>query len=165
MEKFKNQAIRIISPGKCFRRDEDDLMHSHQFMQIEGLLIDKNINLGHLKSVLSFFIKKMFGEDRKIRMRNSYFPFTEPSIEIDISCDKCNAKGCVHCKNEGYVEVLGAGIVNPKVLEMNGYDSKKFSGFAFGIGIERIAILKYGIDDIRRFFVNDIRFLKEFKKI
>lgn len=165
MEEFKGQPIRIISPGKCFRRDEDDLTHSHQFMQIEGLLIDENINLGHLKKILEFFIKKIFGLNRKIRMRNSYFPFTEPSIEIDISCDKCNSDGCVNCKNTGYIEILGAGIVNPKVLIMNGYDPKKYSGFAFGIGIERIAILKYGIDDIRRFYVNDIRFLNEFKKM
>ena len=165
MEKFKGQSIRIISPGKCFRRDEDDLTHSHQFMQIEGLLIDKNINLGHLKKILEFFIKKIFGADRKIRIRNSYFPFTEPSIEVDISCDKCNSNGCTSCKGTGYIEILGAGIVNPKVLVMNGYDPKKYSGFAFGVGVERIAILKYGIDDIRRFYVNDIRFLGEFKKI
>ena len=165
MEEFKGQPIRIISPGKCFRRDEDDLTHSHQFMQIEGLLIDENINFGHLKKILEFFIKKIFGSDRKIRIRNSYFPFTEPSIEIDISCDKCNSNGCVNCRNTGYIEILGAGMVNPKVLIMNGYDPKKYSGFAFGVGIERIAILKYGIDDIRRFYVNDIRFLNEFKKI
>lgn len=165
MEESKGQPIRIISPGKCFRRDEDDLTHSHQFMQIEGLLIDKNINLGHLKKMLEFFIKKIFGDNRKIRIRNSYFPFTEPSIEVDVSCDKCGSNGCTNCKNDGYIEILGAGIVNPKVLIMNGYDPKKYSGFAFGVGIERIAILKYGIDDIRRFYVNDIRFLSEFKKI
>ncbi|MBP5301410.1 MAG: phenylalanine--tRNA ligase subunit alpha [Bacilli bacterium] len=163
MEETKGKPLKIISPGKCFRKDDDDLTHSHQFMQIEGLMIDKNINLGNLKAILEIFVKKMFGENRKMRLRNSFFPFTEPSIEMDISCDNCCGVGCYKCKNTGYIEVLGAGIVNPKVLEMNGYNSKVYSGLAFGIGIERIAILKYGIDNIRRFYTNDIRFLKDFK--
>ena len=164
MEEAKGQPIRIISPGKCFRRDDDDSIHSHQFMQIEGLLIDKEkINLGHLKKTIEILIDELFDSKRLIRFRNSFFPFTEPSIEVDINCDKCNGKGCHNCKNTGYIEVLGAGIVNPNVLIMNGYDPKKYSGFAFGIGIDRIAILKYGIDDIRNFYLNDIRFLNEFK--
>lgn len=160
----KNKPIRIICPGKCFRRDDDDLTHSHQFKQIEGLLIDKNINIGHLEKTLETFVKRLFGEKREIRMRSSYFPFTEPSVEVDVSCDKCGGKGCPNCKWTGYIEILGAGIVNPRVLTLNGYDPKTYSGFAFGVGIERVAILKYGIDDIRRFYTNDIRFLDEFKR-
>ncbi|MCQ2792229.1 MAG: phenylalanine--tRNA ligase subunit alpha [Bacilli bacterium] len=156
--------VRIICPGKCFRRDDDDLIHSHQFKQIEGLLIDKKINLGNLEKTLETFVKKLFGEKREIRMRSSYFPFTEPSVEVDVSCDKCGGKGCPVCKGSGYLEILGAGIVNPRVLELNGYDPNEYSGFAFGIGLERVAILKYGVDDIRRFYTNDIRFLNEFKR-
>lgn len=163
MEKSKGKPIKIISPGKCFRKDDDDLTHSHQFMQIEGLMIDKNINLGNLKEILEIFVKKVFGNHRKTRLRNSFFPFTEPSIEMDIMCDNCLGKGCNKCKNSGYIEVLGAGIVNPDVLKMNGYNPKKYSGFAFGIGIERIAILKYGIDNIKNFYTNDIKFLNNFK--
>lgn len=164
MSEAKGGPVRIICPGKCFRRDDDDLIHSHQFKQIEGLLIDKNINIGHLEKTLETFVKKLFGEKREIRMRSSYFPFTEPSVEVDVSCDKCGGKGCPVCKGTGYLEILGAGIVNPRVLKLNGYDPKEYSGFAFGIGIERVAILKYGIDDIRRFYTNDIRFLDEFKR-
>ena len=164
MLESKNTPIRVICPGKCFRRDDDDLTHSHQFKQIEGLLIDKNINIGHLQKTLETFVKRLFGEKREIRMRSSYFPFTEPSVEVDVSCDKCGGKGCPNCKGTGYIEILGAGIVNPRVLTLNGYDPKTYSGFAFGVGIERVAILKYGIDDIRRFYTNDIRFLDEFKR-
>lgn len=164
MEESKGEPTRIICPGWCFRRDDDDLTHSHQFKQIEGLLIDKNINLGHLEKTLETFVKKLLGEKREIRLRSSYFPFTEPSVEVDVSCDKCQGKGCPACKGSGYIEILGAGIVNPRVLEMNGYDPKVYSGFAFGVGIERIAILKYGIDDIRKLYMNDIRFLSEFKR-
>ena len=164
MEEKKGQPIRIICPGKTYRRDDDDATHSHQFAQIEGLVVDKNINIGHLKGTLELFAKKMFGEKREIRLRSSYFPFTEPSVEVDISCANCGGKGCSMCKGTGYIEILGGGMVNPRVLEMNGYDPKVYSGFAFGVGIERVAVLRYGIDDIRRIYQNDVRFLHQFKK-
>ena len=160
----KGQPIRIICPGKTYRRDDDDATHSHQFAQIEGLVIDKNINIGHLKATLELFAKKMFGEKREIRLRPSYFPFTEPSVEVDITCANCGGKGCNMCKGTGYIEILGGGMVHPNVLKMNGYDPEVYSGFAFGIGIERVAILRYGIDDIRKFYQNDVRFLHQFKK-
>ena len=164
MEKAKGAPIRIISPGKTYRRDDDDATHSHQFAQIEGLVIDKDINIGHLKATLELFAKKMFGEKREIRLRSSYFPFTEPSVEVDITCANCGGKGCNMCKGTGYIEILGGGMVHPNVLKMNGYDPEVYSGFAFGIGIERVAILRYGIDDIRKFYNNDVRFLHQFKK-
>ncbi len=164
MEASKGKPIKIICPGKCFRRDDDDLTHSHQFGQIEGLVIDKNITLANLKGTLEVFLKKLFGEKRSIRLRSSYFPFTEPSVEVDVSCSECGGKGCPTCKGTGYIEILGAGIVNPKVLELNGYDPNEYSGFAFGVGIERLAILRYGIDDIRRIYSNDKRFVDQFKK-
>ncbi len=164
MERAKGQPVKIICPGKVYRRDDDDVTHSHQFGQVEGLVIDKNINLGHLKGTLELFARAMFGKKREIRLRSSYFPFTEPSVEVDISCIKCDGKGCSMCKHTGWIEILGAGMVNPKVLEMNGYDPEIYSGFAFGIGIERVAMLRYGIDDIRRFYQNDIRFLSSFNK-
>src|SRR3954469_3822231 len=163
MEKHKGQGpVKIICPGKVYRRDNDDAKHSHQFMQIEGLVIDENISLGDLKGTLEIFLKKVFGQDREIRLRPSFFPFTEPSVEVDISCKICKGKGCNVCKQTGWIEVLGGGIVHPNVLEMAGFDSKKYSGFAFGIGVERIAMLKYGVDDIRHFYTNDVRFLKQF---
>ncbi|MDY2574476.1 MAG: phenylalanine--tRNA ligase subunit alpha [Bacilli bacterium] len=155
--------IKIISPGKVYRRD-DDATHSHQFGQIEGLVIDKNINMGNLLSTLELFAKAMFGEKRQVRMRSSYFPFTEPSVEADISCFECGGKGCSLCKGTGWIEVLGAGMVHPNVLRMCGFDEKEYQGFAFGIGIERVAMLKYGIDDIRKFYQNDKRFNKQFSK-
>ena len=155
--------IKIISPGKVYRRD-DDATHSHQFGQIEGLVIDKNINMGNLLSTLELFAKAMFGEKREVRMRSSYFPFTEPSVEADISCFECGGKGCPLCKGTGWIEVLGAGMVHPNVLKMSGFDTKEYQGFAFGIGIERVAMLKYGIDDIRKFYTNDKRFNKQFDK-
>lgn len=164
MEKAKGKPIKIICPGKVFRRDDDDMTHSHQFAQVEGLVIDKNINMGNLKATLELFIKKMFGEKREIRLRSSFFPFTEPSVEVDISCANCDSKGCSMCKGTGWIEILGAGMVNPKVLKMNGYDPEIYSGFAFGIGIERVAMLRYGIDDIRRIYQNDLRFLNNFNK-
>jgi phenylalanyl-tRNA synthetase alpha chain len=154
--------VKIICPGKVYRRDNDDATHSHQFMQIEGLVVDENIRMSDLKGTLDIFAKKMFGEDREIRLRPSFFPFTEPSVEVDISCKICGGKGCSVCKGTGWIEVLGAGMVHPNVLEMAGYDSKKYTGFAFGIGAERIAMLKYGVDDIRHYYTNDIRFLKQF---
>ncbi|MFK4391854.1 phenylalanyl-tRNA synthetase alpha chain [Peribacillus frigoritolerans] len=163
MEKHKGQGpVKIICPGKVYRRDNDDATHSHQFQQIEGLVIDENISMSDLKGTLDVFAKKVFGQDREIRLRPSFFPFTEPSVEVDISCKICNGKGCSVCKKTGWIEVLGAGIVHPNVLEMAGFDSKKYSGFAFGMGVERIAMLKYGVDDIRHFYTNDVRFLKQF---
>lgn len=164
MAEKKGEAIRVICPGKTYRRDDDDATHSHQFAQIEGLVVDKDINIGHLKATLELFAQRMFGEKRKIRLRSSYFPFTEPSVEVDIDCANCGGKGCSMCKGTGYIEILGGGMVHPNVLKMNGYDPEVYSGFAFGIGIERVAILRYGIDDIRRFYQNDVRFLHQFKK-
>lgn len=156
------QPVRMICPGKVYRRDSDDATHSHQFTQIEGLYVDKDVRMSDLKGILDVFAKKMFGEDRKIRLRPSFFPFTEPSVEMDISCKLCDGKGCSVCKKSGWIEILGAGMVHPNVLEMAGYDSTEYTGFAFGMGPDRIAMLKYGIDDIRQFYTNDIRFLKQF---
>lgn len=164
LEQNKNKPLMIISPGKTYRRDDDDMIHSHQFAQVEGLVVGENITLGNLKATLELFVKKMFGEKREIRLRSSYFPFTEPSVEVDVSCAECNGKGCPVCKGTGYIEILGAGMVHPNVLKMAGYDSNKFSGFAFGIGIERVAMLRYDINDIRKLYTNDIRFLNQFKK-
>lgn len=164
MKEKAGQPIRMICPGKTYRRDDDDATHSHQFAQIEGLVIDKNINIGHLKATLELFAKKMFGEKREVRLRPSYFPFTEPSVEIDITCANCGGKGCSMCKGTGYIEILGGGMVHPNVLKMNGYDPEEYAGFAFGIGIERVAMLRYGIDDIRKFYMDDVRFLHQFKK-
>lgn len=165
LEKHKGKGpVKIICPGKVYRRDNDDATHSHQFNQIEGLVVDKNISMSDLKGTLELFAKKMFGEDREIRLRPSFFPFTEPSVEVDVSCFKCGGKGCSVCKHTGWIEVLGAGMVHPNVLEMSGFDSKEYQGFAFGMGQERIAMLKYGIDDIRHFYTNDIRFLSQFKQ-
>ncbi|MGM9970909.1 MAG: phenylalanine--tRNA ligase subunit alpha [Anaeroplasmataceae bacterium] len=161
----KGAPIKIICPGKVYRRDADDATHSHQFMQCEGLVLGEDISFANLKGVLLEVARKMFGEKNNIRLRPSFFPFTEPSVEVDVSCSKCGGKGCSMCKNTGWIEVLGAGMVNNKVLEMSGYDSTKIQGFAFGIGIERVAILKNGIDDIRNFYTNDIRFLSQFKEV
>ncbi|MBX9985229.1 phenylalanine--tRNA ligase subunit alpha [Priestia aryabhattai] len=157
--------VKIICPGKVYRRDDDDATHSHQFMQIEGLVVDENIRMSDLKGTLEVFVKKMFGADREIRLRPSFFPFTEPSVEVDVSCAKCGGKGCNVCKQTGWIEILGAGMVHPNVLEMAGYDSTKYRGFAFGIGVERIAMLKHGVDDIRHFYTNDVRFLDQFKQV
>lgn len=165
MEKHKGVGpVKIICPGKVYRRDNDDATHSHQFTQIEGLVVDENIRMSDLKGTLTLFAKKLFGEDREIRLRPSFFPFTEPSVEMDISCFKCGGDGCNVCKGTGWIEILGAGMVHPNVLEMSGFDSKKYTGFAFGMGPERIAMLKYGIEDIRHFYQNDIRFLKQFQQ-
>ncbi len=157
--------IRMICPGKTYRRDDDDATHSHQFTQIEGLLIDKDISLADLKGTLEIFAKKMFGEDREIRFRPGFFPFTEPSLEVDVSCFKCGGKGCPLCKNIGWIEILGAGMVHPNVLRNCGYDPDKYQGFAFGMGPERVAMLRYGINDIRNFYVNDMRFLNMFNRV
>ncbi|MFA7700338.1 MAG: phenylalanine--tRNA ligase subunit alpha [Bacilli bacterium] len=162
MEEKKGEMVKVVCPGKCYRRDNDDMTHSHQFGQIEGLLVGKNINLAHLKATLDLFIKKMFGPKREIRLVSSYFPFTEPSVEVQVSCAECGGKGCSTCKDTGYIEILGAGMVHPNVLQMSGYDPTIYSGFAFGIGIERVAMLRYKVDNIRRFYQNDVRFLKQF---
>ena len=165
LEKAKGQTpIKLICPGKVYRRDDDDATHSHQFMQSEGLVVGEHITLADLKGTLEFMANRMFGEGRQIRFRPSFFPFTEPSVEVDVSCPFCNGKGCSVCKGSGWIEILGAGMVHPHVLEMNGFDPDKCSGFAFGIGLERIAMLKYGIDDIRNFYINDQRFLKNFDR-
>jgi len=164
MQASQGRPIQVICPGKVYRRDEDDATHSHQFGQVEGLVVAEGINLGHLKQTLQVFAKKMFGEKRDIRLRPSFFPFTEPSVEIDVSCFECGGKGCSLCKQTGWIEILGGGMVHPRVLSMNGYDAKKMSGFAFGIGIERVAMLRFGIDDIRRFYQNDLRFVQQFKR-
>jgi phenylalanyl-tRNA synthetase alpha chain len=157
--------IRIICPGKVYRRDNDDATHSHQFTQIEGLVIDEGISIAHLKGTLELFAKKMFGTDRTIRFRPSFFPFTEPSLEVDVSCFKCGGKGCPLCKHTGWIEILGSGMVHPNVLRNCGYDPEKYTGFAFGMGPERIAMLKYGINDVRHFYTNDIRFLNDFNRV
>ncbi len=164
LENEEKKPIKMVCPGKCFRRDDDDATHSHQFGQIEGLVVDKGISLADLKGTLELFVKKMFGEKREIRLRSSFFPFTEPSVEVDVSCAKCGGKGCNMCKGTGWIEILGAGEVNPEVLRMCGYDPAVYSGFAFGVGVERLAMLRYGIDDIRRIYANDIRFLKDFSE-
>jgi len=165
MLKYKGQGpVKIICPGKVYRRDDDDATHSHQFVQIEGLVIDEKITMSDLKGTLAYFAKKMFGEEREIRFRPSFFPFTEPSVEVDVTCAKCLGKGCPMCKHTGYIEILGAGMVHPNVLRMGGFDPDKYQGFAFGMGPERIAILKYGIDDIRQFYTNDLRFNHQFNR-
>lgn len=156
--------VKVICPGKTYRRDADDATHSHQFMQIEGLVVDENIRLSDLKGVLTVFAKKMFGEDRGVRFRCNYFPFTEPSAEMDISCSHCGGKGCRVCKGTGWVEILGSGMVHPNVLRMSGFDPEAYTGFAFGMGPERIAMLKYGIEDIRHFYNSDMRFLQQFQR-
>ncbi len=155
--------IKIISPGKVYRRDDDDATHSHQFMQIEGMYIGENITLADLKGTLQALVDHLFGVGRKIRLRPSYFPFVEPGVEVDVTCANCGGTGCAICKGTGYIEILGAGLVHPRLLEMAGIDSKKYSGFAFGLGPDRIAMLKYGVEDIRNFYTNDLNFLKQFK--
>jgi len=162
MLKAKGKPIKVVCPGKVYRRDSDDATHSHQFMQLEGLVVDKDITLSDLKGTLTTLFEKMLGEGTKVRFRPSYFPFTEPSVEVDVTCFKCGGKGCPLCKGNGWIEVLGAGMVHPNVLKMAGYDPEVYQGFAFGIGIERITMLKHGIDDIRLFYTNDPRFIKQF---
>ncbi|MBD5432021.1 MAG: phenylalanine--tRNA ligase subunit alpha [Lactobacillus sp.] len=161
---FSKGPLKMVGPGKVYRRDDDDATHSHQFQQMEGLVIDKNITMSDLKGTLEMIAKHMFGQDRETRLRPSYFPFTEPSVEMDVSCFNCNGKGCPICKYSGWIEVLGAGMVHPNVLENAGVDSSVYGGFAFGVGLDRLAILKYGINDIRDFYTNDVRFLKQFRK-
>lgn len=159
------EPLRIICPGKTYRRDYDDATHSHQFMQVEGLVVDKDISLAHLKGVLDKMAKELFGENCTTRFRPSFYPFTEPSVEYDVSCFKCNGKGCNVCKGTSWITIGGAGIVHPNVLKMSGYDPEKWTGFAFGFGIERITMVKYGIPDIRYFYVNDLRANKQFERL
>ena len=163
MANKEKTPIRIIVPGKTYRR-EDDATHSHQFNQVEGLVIDKNISFADLKGTLEIFMKHMLGENTELRFRPSYFPFTEPSYEVDVSCFKCGGKGCNLCKQTGWIELLGSGIVHPNVLKMNGYDPEVYSGFAFGTGLDRLAMFKYGITDIRLLYSNDVRFLNQFDR-
>ena len=161
MEKGK-LPIRMIAPGRVFRSDEVDATHSPSFHQIEGLVIDKNITLADLKGTLAEFAKELFGEDTKVKFRPHHFPFTEPSAEVDVTCFKCGGSGCRFCKGSGWIEILGCGMVHPNVLKMSGIDPEEYSGFAFGVGLERIALLKYEIDDMRLLYENDSRFLKQF---
>lgn len=161
MEKGK-LPIRMIAPGRVFRADEVDATHSPSFHQIEGLVIDKNITFADLKGTLAEFAKQLFGADTKVKFRPHHFPFTEPSAEVDVSCFKCGGKGCRFCKGSGWIEILGCGMVHPHVLEMSGINPDEYTGFAFGVGLERIALLKYEIDDMRLLYENDIRFLKQF---
>ena len=162
MQSKGGEPVRMIAPGRVYRRDYD-ATHSPMFHQVEGLVIDKGISLADLKGTLELFLKEMFGNNVKVRLRPSFFPFTEPSAEVDISCVICGGKGCRVCKNSGWLEILGSGMVHPNVLTMSGYDPQQVSGFAFGMGVERIAMLKYGIDDLRLFFENDLRFIRQFK--
>lgn len=161
MEKRK-PPIRIISPGRVYRSDAMDATHSPLFHQMEGLVVDKNVTMGDLKGTLEMFAKKMFGEETKVRFRPHHFPFTEPSAEVDVSCFACGGKGCRLCKGEGWIEILGAGMVHPNVLRMCNIDPDEYSGFAFGMGVERVTMLKYHIDDIRHLYENDVRFLSQF---
>ncbi len=154
--------IRMIAPGRVFRADEVDATHSPSFHQIEGLVVDKNITFSDLKGTLAEFARQLFGQDTKVKFRPHHFPFTEPSAEMDVTCFKCGGKGCRFCKGEGWIEILGCGMVHPRVLRMSGIDPEEYSGFAFGIGLERIALLKYEIDDMRLLYENDQRFLNQF---
>ncbi len=156
--------VKVVCPGKVYRRDDDDATHSHQFFQMEGLVVGHGITLSDLKGTLALFAQKMFGKSRTVRFRPSYFQFTEPSVEVDVSCPFCDGKGCSICKQTGWIEILGAGMVHPYVFESAGYEDKTLTGFAFGIGVERIAMLKYGIEDIRSFYINDKRFIEQFKR-
>ena len=162
-ENTEKGPIRIVCPGKVYRRDED-ATHSHQFMQIEGLVIDKNISMADLKGTLEVMMKHVLGDKTEVRFRPSYFPFTEPSVEVDVTCFKCGGKGCNLCKDTGWIEVLGAGMVHPDVLTMSGYDPKVYQGFAFGTGLDRMAMFKYGIPDIRTIYGNDLRFINQFDR-
>jgi len=162
MNMYHPQPIRVILPGKCYRYEQVTARHESMFFQVEGLAVGRHITMGDLKGVLAHFARKMFGADRQLRFRASYFPFTEPSAEVDMDCIICGGKGCRVCKGSGWVEILGSGMVHPQVLRNGGYDPALYSGFAFGMGPDRIAMLKYRIDDIRYFFANDLRFLQQF---
>ena len=165
MEKYHGEKpVRMICPGKTYRRDDDDATHSHQFTQIEGLLVDKNIHLTDLKGTFAVVARHLFGNNTKVRVRPSYYQFTEPSVELDMSCFNCGGKGCNICKNTGWITVAGGGMVHPNVLKNGGFDPKEWSGFAFGFGADRLAMLKYGITDIRAFYLTDLRCSSEFDR-
>ena len=155
--------IKVIAPGRCFRCDTPDATHSPMFHQVEGLIVDEGITMADLKGTLDSMAKQLFGSSTKTKFRPHHFPFTEPSAEMDVSCFKCGGKGCSICKGSGWIEILGCGLVHPKVLEVGGIDTEKYTGFAFGVGVERLAMLKYGVDDIRLFYENDMRFINQFK--
>ncbi|PKM85154.1 MAG: phenylalanine--tRNA ligase subunit alpha [Firmicutes bacterium HGW-Firmicutes-11] len=159
----QNPPIQVISPGRCFRCDSPDATHSPMFHQVEGLLVDEGISMADLKGTLDSFAKQLFGSNAKTKFRPHFFPFTEPSAEMDVSCFKCGGAGCRVCKGSGWIEILGCGMVHPNVLAVGGVDTEKYTGFAFGMGVERIAMLKYGVDDIRLFYENDMRFIAQFK--
>lgn len=159
----RKPPFKIISPGRCFRCDTPDATHSPMFHQIEGMVVDEGITMADLKGTLDGMAKKLFGSETKTKFRPHHFPFTEPSAEMDVSCFKCGGKGCSVCKGSGWIEILGCGMTHPKVLEVGGIDTEKYTAFAFGMGVERIAMLKYGIDDIRLFYENDVRFINQFK--
>ena len=163
MANTEKKPLRIIVPGKTYRR-EDDATHSHQFAQVEGLVIDKGISLADLKGTLEVFMKKMLGPNTELRFRPSFFPFTEPSYEVDVTCFKCGGKGCNLCKQTGWIELLGSGMVHPNVLRINGYDPEEYTGFAFGVGLDRLAMFKYDITDVRLLYRNDVRFLQQFDR-
>ncbi len=164
-ENEEKGPIRMFSYGKCYRKDEDDATHSHQFMQIGALVVDEDISLSDLKGTLTAWAKHLFGENTQIRFRPSYFPFTEPSVEVDINCHLCGGGGCPICKHSGWIEILGSGVSHPNILTAAGYDADKYQAFAFGAGAERIAMLKYGVDDIRSFYNNNVEFLDQFNKV
>ena len=161
----EKKPFKLVCPGKVYRKDDDDMTHSHEFHQMEALVVDYKSNLTNLKSTLENLVKNFFGANGKIRFRPSFFPFTEPSYEVDIECFKCGGKGCSTCKNTGFIEVLGAGMVHPNVLKNCGFDPEKFQGFAFGIGLERLAMFRYQINDVRDFYINDLRFNRNFKRM
>ena len=161
MEKHQ-PPVRLIAPGRVYRRDQFDLTHTPMFTQVEGLVVGEGVSLADLKGTLTAFVRELFGESRRVRLRPSFFPYTEPSAEVDISCAACSGSGCAMCKRTGWIEVLGSGMVHPAVFEAVGYDPERYTGFAFGMGIERIALLKWGVEDIRLFYENDLRFLEQF---
>lgn len=164
-EMEEKKAFKLVCPGKVYRKDDDDMTHSHEFHQMEALVVDYKSNLTNLKNTLENLVKTFFNTNGKIRFRPSFFPFTEPSYEVDIECFKCGGKGCSTCKNTGFIEVLGAGMVHPNVLKNCGFDPEKFQGFAFGIGLERLAMFRYQINDVRDFYINDLRFIRNFKRM
>ena len=164
-EMEEKKAFKLVCPGKVYRKDDDDMTHSHEFHQMEALVVDYKSNLTNLKNTLENLVKTFFNTNGKIRFRPSFFPFTEPSYEVDIECFKCGGKGCSTCKNTGFIEVLGAGMVHPNVLRNCGFDPEKFQGFAFGIGLERLAMFRYQINDVRDFYINDLRFIRNFKRM
>ena len=161
----EKKPFKLVCPGKVYRKDDDDMTHSHEFHQMEALVVDYKSNLTNLKNTLENLVKNFFNTNGKIRFRPSFFPFTEPSYEVDIECFKCGGKGCSTCKNTGFIEVLGAGMVHPNVLKNCGFDPEKFQGFAFGIGLERLAMFRYQINDVRDFYINDLRFNRNFKRM